>query len=586
MGEIIEGFFLFLLVAIFIAVAVGVVCASIAAIAAVAAAIYAALLPFSYLRTLYLLPRAALSADDALVDRAVGATENGGMEDGDREVDEPDERLSFPSISDSLAEAVRHIGRDLRDPPQPRSAWASNWLAGHKDHGIAKPSYFFGPVADDVEAVIWGCAKRCRTCFMEGICLVRGMVSEAASAASAVEFVIAAGILIGLVAGGVAGLVLTATLAVLNLVVTIVITLGALFVCAALRLLDTIRRLVYKVRMPCPACHKPMAPYPAYLCPGCSESHKDIRPGVRGIAFRNCECQARFKTSLLIGAVKLVAECPGCGARLPSRFGVAPEIVIPFFGGLNAGKTQLMYTLAKTLHILVTVSGGSIEFEDDAKERLDRIETDLAINGRPDKTLPETPRAYILRLTLGPQQRLIFLFDAAGELHYSQSGLSQLNYLDKARVLVFVADPLAADDLWAQIPAQSQEELAKIRSARAESELAYQKTRDHMRRMGSKKKYSRLALVVSKADLLEEAGIMSVPQMDESSVRDLVQRRRGLDMADEMREATQSFAAVKFFHTAAIMGDLGLPDPSVEKLVRWLMLAEGIQLGQWMNNGA
>jgi hypothetical protein len=50
-------------------------------------------------------------------------------------------------------------------------------------------------------------------------------------------------------------------------------------------------------------------------------------------------------------------------------------------------------------------------------------------------------------------------------------------------------------------------------------------------------------------------------------------------MGNLVRESAQSFAAVKFFHTAAPVTEDGTVDTSIEALARWLMQSEGIQFG-------
>jgi hypothetical protein len=567
MGELLKG--LLLLFAFLAGIVLAVL--GFALITATVAVAYVVLLSLSYPLTMALLLRATGPAGRKLVldDRIRLGGEGREHADGGPTLDdaEPD-----------AEEGDRLSVEEFLEPPQLRGGRRRAWLGKHEDEAIAEPSYYFGPVADDIEDVVVGWLVRCWMWFQLGTALV-GMILDGSE--SGLVFVAVAGIFAGLIIGGLIGMAVGVVFALVNLVIAAITVLVALLIWAILRFVDELRRLIYVVQMPCPVCHKKVTPYPVYLCPSCAQPHQDIRPSPRGIYLRNCECTASFKTSMLTGAANLVARCPHCGTGLPKKFGKVPEIVIPFFGGLNVGKTQLMYTLTEALNLLVTTNGGTIAFEDDTEERLTKIGDDLKTDGKPAKTLRETPKAYTIRLKLGLEERLIFLFDAAGELHYSPSALGQLNYLDKARVLVYVADPLAADDVWAEIPEGFRVTLGDMRSSKAEGELAYQQTREHMRRMGGKRKYAKLALVVSKADVLEMAGITSVSGPADEAARDLVQRRRGLDMADEVREAAQSFAAVEFFHTSAILGDLGLPDGSVEELARWLMLSEGIPLRRW-----
>jgi hypothetical protein len=246
-----------------------------------------------------------------------------------------------------------------------------------------------------------------------------------------------------------------------------------------------------------------------------------------------------------------------------------------------------MHRLVQALQDLAAANGGTIEYYGDAEERLNRLGHFLAAEGRPAKTRIGVPKGYTLLFTLGSVKRLITLFDAAGELHYSREELARLKYLGHARVLIFVADPLAADGVWENLPLDHREHLVelRLRSTKQDVDIAYEKTREQMRELGIKARFTRLAFVVSKADVLEDAGVSMPAQARGHEVEDWVRNSGGLDMADEVREARQGFAAVEFFRTAAVMKD-GRPwDRSVEILAQWLLWSEGIRLKEWESYG-
>jgi hypothetical protein len=255
------------------------------------------------------------------------------------------------------------------------------------------------------------------------------------------------------------------------------------------------------------------------------------------------------------------------------RFGRIGEIAIPFFGGINVGKTQLMYMVTVALRELAELGGGELELIDDTQGRLDQIAASIAIDGSTSHTPLEPPRAYILELRLGGYRRRIYLFDAAGEMYYRWDTLHDLRYLEGARTLVFLVDPMASDAIWARLPPEVQDRLSGARSNAAEVELAYQQTREYMRQVGTKRKSTQLAFVVTKADLLAE-----VPEWEGGAAVDVIRRKDGLDMGDTVREATQGFRAVEFFQTAAITDGAGVADHSLEEFTWWLMKSEGITL--------
>jgi hypothetical protein len=280
-------------------------------------------------------------------------------------------------------------------------------------------------------------------------------------------------------------------------------------------------------------------------------------------------------TLLLVGAGRLSAVCPECGNGLPRLFGKIPVIVIPFFGSVKAGKTQLIYTLVLALDSLITGNGGTVELHDDTRHELNRIGERLSATGSPRPTVARTPEAFVLRLKIGLSERYVYLFDPAGELHYRTDSLDELHYFDKASTLVFVADPLAAEGPWSRLSVEKQGALSPIRSDWAEAELAYELPREQMRRMGSKGHHMRLAFVISKKDVLEKAGPSEEKQ---DAAGEFVSAYDGMDMGNLVREAKRSFDEVGFFWTAAITDESGVPDTSVEALAIWLLHSEGITI--------
>ena len=125
----------------------------------------------------------------------------------------------------------------------------------------------------------------------------------------------------------------------------------------------------------------------------------------------------------------------------------------------------------------------------------------------------------------------------------------------------------------------------KLRSIKQDVESAYEKTREQMRELGIKARFTRLGFVVSKADVLEDAGLSTPAQVRGQEVEDWARDSGGLDMADEVREAKQGFAAVEFFRTAAVMKDGRPRDRSVEILAQWLLWSEGIRLKERKSYG-
>lgn len=438
-------------------------------------------------------------------------------------------------------------------------------ITRHVDRARAFPQYFFGPAETSLRAIVRDTAKGMQYTTYAMQTSVRnpyqGLLGYLATVATGAVW-------IGVEIGAVGGTIIALGIAAIHVLLLVLGTAVAAVLAALLRCIDSALRYAAGIRMTCPVCAEAVRPYAAYECPGCGALHRDIRPGRFGVFQRRCVCGRRLSTLLLFGASRLTAVCPQCGAKLPQRFGRAAEIVIPFFGSIKAGKTQLMYMLTSALSELAAATGGTVlPADDDNSDEIKRLSARMSLTGSPGPTTPRAPEALVLRASFGSNERNIYLFDAAGELHYRPDRLDDLRYLDKARTLVFVADPLAAEGIWARLTADQQREFAAIRSDWAGVELAYELPREQIRRLGGKGRAMRLAFVVTKADVL--AGTHVRAQF--GSVREMVVDPDGMDLGNIAREAEQSFGHVEYLETAATTGE------SVEALARQLLHAEGIR---------
>jgi len=468
----------------------------------------------------------------------------------------------------------------LRDTETPRpDAVDRTWLgrlariAVHVDRRRAFPQYFFGPAEADLRFIVRDAAKMIRYQVFAIRASARdpfhGVLGYLGKTVP-----VAAGI--GVPLGAFGGVVIAVGIAVIHAMLLLLGTAVAAVVAAVLRCIDGVLRYAAGIRMTCPACAEAVRPYAAYECPRqhCRELHRDIRPGRLGVVHRRCICGQQLSTLLLFGANHLTAVCPRCGAKLPQTFGKAAEIVVPLFGAIKAGKTQLMYELARAFGELAEASGGTILPMDDVNDdQIERIRERISITGSPGPTAPRSPEALVLRANFGSNERNLYLFDAAGELHYRPDRIDELRYLDKARTLVFVVDPLAADGIWARLTPDQQREFAAVRSDWSGVEHAYELPREQIRRIGGKGRAIRLAFVVTKADVLAKTQVRA--QFD--SVRGMVIDPDGMDLGNLVREAEQSFGRVEYHETAAASGVAEVAHESVEELARQLLGAEGIR---------
>jgi hypothetical protein len=442
----------------------------------------------------------------------------------------------------------------------------------------AELSYFYGPAFNEIEQVATVAFKLAMELQRRGWKLVQASFSNRGRGSFAGKLYLTAPLGIsgaaGMAAGIVFGAIGFAVVAVVHAVVAALILVGMQLIGRTLRVIDTGLLRIKNIRMTCPNCFERVT-YPAYKCvgAGCGRMHKDVRPGSYGMARRRCLCGHMLPTLLLLGSSRLDAYCPhaGCGRPMEHRPGEAQEIVLPFFGAAGAGKTRLMYGIVTLLR---SAPGLETEFADAATELgLAEVKELLAPGKSPMKTTAALPRGQLLRVKSGGGTRLLQLFDSAGERFYQSESTQELGFLNKARTFVLVIDPLSIDHLWASLPAERQDELVAVKSEAPSPDLAYQQTHQEMEAMGVRLKKARLAVVFSRADLLDKP--------DGQSVGDWAEETLGL--GNLARSVRLEFGDVEFFRTACVLEDGGQLHPSMVDLTRWLVTSDGITLPDHAN---
>jgi hypothetical protein len=380
----------------------------------------------------------------------------------------------------------------------------------------------------------------------------------------------------GLVLGTAIGVLAVAALTALQIVVAAVLAGAALLGILGLRLLDGALLWIKGIRMTCPGCYRRIG-YPAYRCPSCGALHRDVRPGRYGILSRRCSCdQQTLPTLLLLGSHRLTAFCPhpDCETQLAESSGTATELLLPIVGGQNVGKTRLLTVIVKVLQDNAARGGATLSFADQtSSRRIDRLAPAVLAGEATRPTPPEQPRAYSMYLTrqrvgqrAGSKRRqLIHLFDTAGEKFYESEVLAQLRYLGPSKTFLFVIDPLSIDQVWAGLDRSTQDRLRAV-SARRSPEFVFQQVLDNVERMAVDPKRARLAVVLSKADLLPGAGI-TAPEPGSAGVEHWLESV-GLD--NLVRTVRHAFGEVRFFHTSAMLSDDGTA-AGVPELVEWLL---------------
>lgn len=465
------------------------------------------------------------------------------------------------------------LGRVLltRDPAQPGPA-ARPKLPADADPAVLQ--YFYGPAVADARHALRTAHQDARRLWERG---TRRVGSAFTAEAAVLTWPLGAGAAVGMAAGTAVGAVAAAGCACVHLLAVGTSAAVAQATGTVLRIADSAVLRVKNIRMICPACYE-RVPYPAYQCPGagCNRRHRDIRPGRLGILRRRCECGEPITTLLLFGSAGMNAYCPYCDNALEHHPGKAPEIVLPFFGAAGAGKTRLLFSMVAQLQLWSEIPAPetgrqeerlTLEFGDDTTGRkLGNASAFLSPETAMGKTLVELPRAYVIRLIFRQGSRLLHMFDAAGELFYSTERTQELGFLGKAQTFILVIDPLSVAAFWDRLLPEQQAELEAARSAAPSPDLAYQQTYQEIEAMGVQLRKSRLAVVFSRADLIDEpAGDVASWACDELGLGNLV------------RSARLNFREACFFHTAAVMTD-GIMHESIPALMRWVLARNGADL--------
>jgi hypothetical protein len=446
----------------------------------------------------------------------------------------------------------------------------------------ARPQYFYGPAGFDLRRITTLSWRR-------GGELVTGSLratserwftdSADSSGSPLVRRPCGAALYAGVLLGAALDLPVAALLLALYAAGLFAATAAVRATATALRLLD---RAVLWAKdlhrgMICPHCYEHVG-YPWYRCPGptCRHVHTDIRQARYGVLRRRCLCGARLPTLLLTGAHRLAACCPYCEKPMSDDTGLAREVVLPMVGGTSAGKTQLMAAMLMALVEAAERGGRAVALADaDTRRQYDYLRSALAERGHVRGTSRELPHSHALMLGAGREQRLVHIFDAAGEHYTSRDGADALRYAADARTVVFVLDPLAVPAFWNGLTDAERAALDPGNASAVDPHLVFQQTVRAMLGMGAELDRSRLAVAVSKADLTGEhgpsgaAGAAPDGPGDGEEIREWLEHRLGL--GNLVRSMRAEFRETRFFRTAAVTGADGLVDPSVTALAEWCL---------------
>lgn len=246
---------------------------------------------------------------------------------------------------------------------------------------------------------------------------------------------------------------------------------------------------------------------PTFGCTGtgCTIDHHDIRPGPLGVIARRCGCGEALATTVNRAARTMEAKCPRCSAPQPLGSGTRLAVPVPVIGEVSAGKTRFLAASIVGLDGAVTRIGGTVKpLTTEARQQLAQYHQLISSQRNTTKT-PEARGAGGVSLLVdlpGERDVELHLFDPAGEHFATWETTSNLRYLDRAKAMLLLVDPLSIPDV--------RRELRRVGLASAvavapgDTEQAYASAIDRLRQESVKLQNRQLGVVLTKADVLAE----------------------------------------------------------------------------------
>lgn len=347
-----------------------------------------------------------------------------------------------------------------------------------------------------------------------------------------------------------------AILILLFLIAKLVVRLGGEFVfwlaAAVVRSADALFAKVYRSQASCPKGYHVMD-RPAYSCTQCGGLHRDIRPSRRGAVFRVCICGERLPTGVLRAAWQLTSVCQFCGEETHRGSAVLRDVRVPVFGEPNAGKTRLILAGFHELTLSAQGQGVDLEFADDStRQRMEFGREHLAADHRTDKTQWELSPALSCRLGSGTTGALLHAFDAAGERFRGGESHDALRFLDEGHTLVFVVDPFAVPLVRELVEGHPRRDVIDEHCRAEPRNLndVYGEVVSRIRTSGTETKNQRLAIVVTKADVLAEVGVTA--PADSMAVKQWLYDG---GLHNVTLAAEREFKEVRYFTVASVLDD-------------------------------
>ena len=251
-------------------------------------------------------------------------------------------------------------------------------------------------------------------------------------------------------AGTIAGFIAYVVFGLLHLTIVLSCAALAVFTAYLLRAVEYLLMAWRRISLKCPHgdCHGDIS-LPYYICPGapgtsCGAKHENLLPGSYGVFRRQCQCGAWLPTLFLFGRNRLPGYCPDCNKPLNASLGVTRNIHIPIIGGPSAGKTNFLTAVMMEIHKRAKDGKASIAFPEKKYEKLYEASSRNFNSGTiAGKTVEESPDAFLFNVNTGRTDRLLYIYDAAGELFNQTDKMRRQEYYNYVNGIVFLIDPFS-----------------------------------------------------------------------------------------------------------------------------------------------
>jgi double-GTPase-like protein len=273
------------------------------------------------------------------------------------------------------------------------------------------------------------------------------------------------------------------------------------------RLVEYLNMAAHGIYGRCPSCHERLT-LPIYLCK-CGARHLRLIPGPYGSIYRRCQCGESLPTLFLFGRNKLNSICPHCQHGLNTTLLTIGDLFIPIVGGVSAGKSSIM--TATLVEFERKETGLTVSFpkapeeKESVDERNHRRNRSQYFSGQTvEKTTDGQVRAFQIELEDSRQRRrLLYVYDAAGEIFRGGHDLGSLPYYSLIHSLVFLVDPFSLTKAKAAVDAAARARTESAASTDSPQDIYDQVVRSLLhfsRRRGVRN--IPVAIVVTKTDAM------------------------------------------------------------------------------------